>query len=521
MIDRLFVAGKFVLLKGSMNERTRRLWAGAEAEALGFGGVAAVAAATGMAISTVRKGRDELRAGPSSDGLVRVRRAGAGRPSLEEKDPGIKAALESLVDPTTRGDPESPLRWTCKSTRVLARELTKTGHPVSPQKVGALLRTSGFSLQGTSRVKEGKSHPDRNAQFEHINKLAKSFSARGVPVVSVDSKKKELVGEHGNAGREWQPKGKAVEVLTYDFPDPNVRKAIPYGIYDVSSNTGFVNVGIDHDTPNFAVGSIEKWWTTMGSKRYPAATELFLTADGGGSNSHKSRVWKAELQSLADRKHLTIHVSHFPPGTSKWNKIEHRLFSFITLNWRGRPLTTYETVVSLIAATTTAKGLRVRAQLDKGQYPCGAAVEDHVMQGLALTRAPFHGDWNYTLRPRTVQELARAQMLVEPKRKPSPLRRTLADWSKLVRAQIASGDNSNQFCKRNGINYQTFMQVRGGIAGSPYMRDADDWKRLVHQQVNSGLLSKTFCRQHGIEYTSFLYQRRKLLGPLNGGQSDH
>jgi hypothetical protein len=461
MGDCAVIRKKYSLLKPTMGERARRLWAGAEADAIGYGGVALLARASGLAISTVRKGRDEVRAGASLSDVVQERRPGAGRSRLEKKNPELTPALENLVDPATRGDPESPLRWTCKSVRTLARELTKAGHRVSPQKVSSLLRDRGYSLRGTSRVKEGKEHPDRNAQFEHIYERSKRFLAQGVPVISVDSKKKEMVGEYANAGREWQPKGKAVEVLTYDFPDPKIRKAIPYGVYDLSHNNAFVNVGIDHDTPHFAVCSIEKWWASMGSARYPKATELFITADAGGSNSYLSRVWKAELQKVADRKRLTIHVSHFPPGTSKWNKIEHRLFSFITLNWRGRPLTTYKTIVSLIAATTTTKGLRVKARLDQHPYPLGIEVTSQAWQGLALKRDSFHGDWNYTIQPRTPEQIAEANRTIPPR---LPIRRR-AFWEPLVREQQASGMNSTDFCRMRDIPYSSYIRWRKNVMG--------------------------------------------------------
>src|SRR6266852_1183450 len=390
---------KFELLARAITERTRRLWAGAEADAIGHGGVSAVAAATGMAISTVRKGRDEVRAGVSKDDVVRDRRPGAGRKRLEKKDPAIPEVLESLVDPAMRGDPESPLRWTTKSTRTLARELTRRGHPLGANKVAQLLHLCSNSLQGTSRVKEGQSHPDRNAQFEYINARSKEFISRNVPVISVDTKKKEAVGEFANAGRDWQRKGKAVEVVTYDFFDASAPNAIPYGVYDIAQNNGYVNVGTDHDTPVFAAHSIGRWWTLMGCLRYPDAKELFITADSGGSNSRKSHVWKAELQELADRHRLTIHVSHFPPGTSKWNKIEHRLFAFISMNWRGRPLTSHEVSVELIGATTTRTGLTVQAVRDTGTYPTTIKVTDAELTTVRLTPHAFHGEWNYTITP--------------------------------------------------------------------------------------------------------------------------
>lgn len=386
-----------------MDERARRLWCGAEAGAIGYGGVAAVARATGMAISTVRKGRDEARAGAQPEDVVKVRRSTGKRP-YESTHPKVWPALEKLVDPVTRGDPESPLRWTCKSTQVLASELLKRhGLSVSDRTVAKLLRDHGYSLQAPHKTVEGKQHPDRNAQFERLNAKAEDCLKRNVPFISVDTKKKELVGNFKNAGREWQPQGEPELVDVHDFPSDAVGKAIPYGIYDVASNTGFVSVGVDHDTPVFAVTSIEAWWKQLGSKRYPDARELFITADAGGSNSYRSHVWKRELQRLADKLDLSIHVGHFPPGTSKWNKVEHRLFSFISINWRGRPLRTFETVVNLIGNTTNRGGLVVRARLDRRRYPIGKKVSAKELRELKIERDEFHGDWNYIVRPRAKQ----------------------------------------------------------------------------------------------------------------------
>jgi hypothetical protein len=349
----------------------------------------------------VTLGRNEVRAGASSGDVVRVRRSGGGRRRHEVAYPDLLPALEKLVDPVTRGDPESPLRWTCKSTRVLAAELfAQHGIRVGDETVARLLRERGYSLQATSKAVEGAQHPDRNAQVEHINAKAQACIKRGVPFISVDTKKKELVGNFQNGGREWQAKGEPDRVDVHDFPDDAVGKAIPYGIYDVAANDGFVNVGVDHDTPVFAVISIETWWKHMGQKRYPGARELFITADAGGSNGYRLHGWKAELQRLADKLGMTIHVSHFPPGTSKWNKIEHRLFSFITMNWRGRPLRTYETVVNLIGNTSTMSGLVVRAQLDRRKYPTGRKVSAKELRALKIERDAFHGDWNYVISPR-------------------------------------------------------------------------------------------------------------------------
>lgn len=393
---------KFEALSPAMGERMRRLWAGSEAEAYGDGGLAAVARATGMSRTTIRSGRNELREGLAAEPEGHTRRPGAGRPRIEDVNPGLVEALESLVDPVTRGDPESPLRWTAKSTRKLAEELGQRGYQISPQKVGELLRDCGYSLQATHKTTEGKQHPDRNAQFELISERVDEFQARGAPVISVDTKKKELVGDFKNAGREWQPKGEPVPVRVHDFIDKTLGKVIPYGVYDVTRNTGWVNVGTDHDTPAFAVESIWQWWWRMGRRTYPDASELLITADSGGSNSSRSRVWKASLQDLADRTGLTICVSHLPPGTSKWNKIEHRLFCHITENWRGRPLVDHETVVNLIGSTRTAKGLRVKAKLDTREYPLGVKVTDAEMGGLSLMRDDFHGEWNYKLVPRQI-----------------------------------------------------------------------------------------------------------------------
>ena len=377
----------------------RRLWAGAEADALGWGGVATVARATGMAISTVRKGRDEVRAGARPADLDRVRRSPGRRP-FEDEHPEVWPALERLVDPMTRGDPESPLRWTCKSTRKLAEDLSAQQIQISDRTVAKLLRDHGYSLQAPNKSVEGTQHPDRNAQFEHINATAEDCIGRGVPVISVDTKKKELVGNFKNGGREWQLEGQPELVDVHDFPDDAVGKAIPYGVYDLASNNGFVNVGTDHDTPVFAATSVEAWWKQVGSPRYPGARELFITADAGGSNSHRSRVWKHELQRVADKTGLSIRVSHFPPGTSKWNKVEHRLFSFISMNWRGRPLRTFETIVNLISNTTNRGGLVVRARLDRRNYPIGKRVSAKEFRALNIERDEFHGDWNYVIRPR-------------------------------------------------------------------------------------------------------------------------
>jgi hypothetical protein len=388
-----------------MNERGRRLWAGTEAGAIGFGGVAAVARATGMAISTVRKGRDEARGGAVPEDVVNTRRSTGKRP-YEKLHPEVWPAIEKLVDPLTRGDPESPLRWTCKSTQMLATELLKNhGISVSDRTVAKLLRAHEYSLQAPNKSVEGNQHVDRNAQFEHINDKAQECIARGVPVVSVDTKKKELIGNFKNDGQEWQPKGEPELVDVHDFPSDAIGKAIPYGVYDIAANDGFVSVGVDHDTPVFAVTSIDAWWKQVGEKRYPNAREIFITADAGGSNGHRPRMWKAELQRIADKLKLEIHVSHFPPGTSKWNKIEHRMFSFISMNWRGRPLRTYETIINLIGNTTNRGGLVVRARLDRRRYATGRKVSAKEFRSLNIEKDVFHGDWNYVIKPRESSSL--------------------------------------------------------------------------------------------------------------------
>jgi hypothetical protein len=405
MIDEAFdeeqiVRTKFEALRPVMDERVTRLWAGAEADALGDGGIAIVGRATGLSRTTIRAGRDELRAGATADEVVWVRRPGGGRPRIETETPEILDALDTLVDPVTRGDPESPLRWTSKSTRKLADELGAQGYVLSPQKVGQLLHARGYSLQATQKTIEGTSHPDRNEQFEYINDRVDAFHARRAPVISVDTKKKELVGPYANGGREWQAQGAPEQVRVHDFIDDTLGKVIPYGVYDLAQNTGWVNVGVDHDTAAFAVESIARWWRSMGKKNYPSATTLLITADAGGSNSARSRAWKVELQRFADRSGLTISVSHFPPGTSKWNKIEHRLFCHITENWRGRPLVDHETVVQLIGSVRTTTGLTVKARLDRRTYPIGVKVPDTEMDSICLTPADFHGEWNYTIHPR-------------------------------------------------------------------------------------------------------------------------
>jgi hypothetical protein len=396
------IQGKYLALSTVMDERVRRHWAAAEAMALGWGGISIVSAATGLARNTIAAGVRELaqRAEQTDATIdVRLRRPGGGRKPITEVDPELLRALEALIDPVTRGHPESPLRWTCKSTAKLAEELTQENHPVTDRTVARLLKKTGYSLQANRKTREGSSHKDRNAQFEYINRQVLLFQKQNQPVISVDTKKKELVGEYKNPGQEWQPKGRPEKVKVHDFPDKRLGKAIPYGVYDLASNEGWVSVGIDHDTAQFAAASIRRWWTEMGSKRFPRAGKLLITADGGGSNSSRNRLWKKSLQELADELELTLKVCHFPPGTSKWNKIEHRLFCFITKNWRGRPLTTYEVIVNLIASTTTKTGLVVQAALDSNQYETGITVTDEELARLRITPAKFHGEWNYTIEP--------------------------------------------------------------------------------------------------------------------------
>jgi len=385
-----------------MDERMRRQWAASEARELGWGGVTAVARATGFSRVTITAGLRELKL-PLRKRVAeaaRVRRPGGGRRSLAEDDPELLATLETLIEPATRGDPESPLRWTCKSTRRLAEELTRQKHPASPSTVARLLRAAGYSLQANRKTREGASHPDRNAQFEYINGLVERFLRRGEPAISVDAKKKELVGDFKNGGREWRPQGTPEEVRVHDFQDKDLGKVIPYGVYDLLNNQGWVSVGIDHDTAEFAVNTIRRWWRQLGQRRFPQARELLVTADGGGSNGSRCRLWKVSLQKLADELELVLHVCHFPPGTSKWNKIEHRLFSFITQNWRGKPLVSRQAIVSLIASTTTRSGLIVKAVLDTNHYDTAIKVTDAELGRLRLQPHRFHGDWNYTLRPR-------------------------------------------------------------------------------------------------------------------------
>jgi hypothetical protein len=381
-----------------LDERTRRIMAATEAMSLGYGGVSLVSRACGLSRKAIRKGIREL--GSRGKPLVdRIRRPGAGRKSITQSDPRLIQTLETLIDAQTRGDPESPLRWICKSTRSIAAELGEQEHPVSHMKVAQILHDLDYSLQSNRKTLEGKDHPDRDAQFRHINLTVKKSLGQGIPVISVDTKKKELIGNYDNAGRQWRAARQPIEVQGHDFPSPAVPRAYPYGIYDIGRNAGFVNVGTDHDTGAFAVASIRGWWRAEGKRIYPNADTILITADAGGSNGWRLRLWKLELQKFADQTAMAISVCHFPPGTSKWNKIEHRLFSFISSNWRGEPLRDYETIVNLIAATTTAKGLKVTCRLDRRKYPTGREVSDEQMRRVNLQPNKFHGEWNYCIKP--------------------------------------------------------------------------------------------------------------------------
>jgi hypothetical protein len=381
-----------------LDERTRRIMAATEAMSLGYGGVSLVSRACGLSRKAIRKGILEL--GARGRPMVgRIRRPGAGRRSITQSDPRLVETLEALIDEQTRGDPESALRWICKSTRSIAEELSAQDHPVSHMKVAQILHDLDYSLQSNRKTLEGIDHPDRDAQFRHINLTVKKCLGQAIPVISVDTKKKELIGNYDNAGRQWRTTKQPIQVQGHDFPGPEIARAFPYGIYDIGRNAGFVNVGTDHDTGAFAVASIRGWWRAQGRKIYPDAKTILITADGGGSNGWRLRLWKLELQKFADQTALGISVCHFPPGTSKWNKIEHRLFSFISSNWRGEPLRDYETIVNLIAGTTTAKGLKVTCRLDRRKYPTGREVSDEEMQRVNLERNKFHGEWNYVIKP--------------------------------------------------------------------------------------------------------------------------
>jgi hypothetical protein len=434
-VSREMLAAKFGAIFPHLDERQRRLLMGAEARALGHGGIRLVARAAGVREATVSLGVDELDSGAGP--LGRARRPGGGRKRSADLDAGLRPALLALVEPEERGDPVSPLRWTTKSTRKLAAELTAQGHKVSADTVGVLLREEGFSLQGNAKTIEGKQHPDRDAQFRYINEQIKAHQATADPVISVDTKKKELVGEFASAGRQWRPKGDPVATRTHDFPQDSLGKAIPYGIYDVAANAGWVNVGTDHDTAAFAVESIRRWWHDAGKASYPAARRLLVTADAGGSNGYRTRAWKAELATFAAEAGLEVTVCHFPPGTSKWNKIEHRLFSAIAMNWRGRPLTSHEVIVSSIAATTARSGLTVTAELDTSTYPTGVKISDTQLAALPLNRHGWHGDWNYTLHPS-----AQAAQLLPPAPPPPAQPRPGLGW---LRHPALTGLTSRQW----------------------------------------------------------------------------
>jgi len=397
-VDTELIKTRFESIAPFLDERLRRIFAAAEAMAIGYGGPSIVSREIGVSRAAIALGLKELKA-PEKPDTQRIRKKGGGRKRATDKDPTLREDLERLLESATRGDPESPLLWTCKSVRKLSGELNQMGHKASHNLVAELLKDMGYSLQANQKTLEGSSHPDRNAQFEFINSKVKDYQANEQPVISVDTKKKELVGDFKNAGRELRPKGDPQKVRVHDFLIPELGRASPYGVYDITDNVGWVNVGIDHDTSAFAVESIRGWWHTMGRERYPVAKQLLITADGGGSNGYRVRLWKLELQKLANETGLSISVSHLPPGTSKWNKIEHRLFSFITQNWRGKPLVTHEVIVNLIAATSTKKGLQVRCQLDTNTYPKGIKISDELMANINIERDSFHGEWNYTISP--------------------------------------------------------------------------------------------------------------------------
>jgi hypothetical protein len=395
------IRNRFTALSPHLNEKHRRLWCACEAKELGHGGINAVSIATGMSQKTIRSGlKDLVEPIQVEADMARVRKSGGGRKKAKEKNPELLVALEALLEPYTIGDPMRPLRWTSKSTKNLSIELSKQGHKVSARTVASLLKDLGYGLQANFKRSEGKGHPDRNAQFEYINTMAEAFQSRASPVISVDAKKKELIGNYKNAGQEWEKRGTPVEVEAYDFIDPSKGKVTPYGVYDTTLNLGWVSVGTDNDTAQFAASSVSRWWSNMGESAYPEAKELLIFADGGGSNGSRNRLWKKSLQEFSDREGLKIVVCHFPPGTSKWNKIEHRMFCHITQNWRGKPLISHEVIVSLIGATKTEAGLRIQAQLDEAKYSKGLKISDSEMESLNIETADFHGEWNYMISPR-------------------------------------------------------------------------------------------------------------------------
>ena len=406
MVSNEELRAKYQALATRLDEATLRLWAATEARSLGRGGVSAVAEASGLSRTTIYAGLEELKARKTrrsvtlAEPAARIRAPGGGRKKLTTKDPTLLRALEALVEPVTRGDPQSPLRWTCKSTTRLAAELNRRKHRVSQRTVYDLLAQLNYSLQSTRKTREGAQHPDRDAQFTYIARVVKEFQAAGQPVISVDTKKKEILGDFANRGREWRPRGQPESVRVHDFMDPQLGKVVPYGVYDLAANAGWVSVGIDHDTAEFAVESIRRWWREMGAPLYPRATRLLITADCGGSNGHRLRLWKVQLQRLADELRLALRVCHFPPGTSKWNKIEHRMFCHITNNWRGRPLLSRRVVVNLIGRTTTVQGLRIKARLDTHRYEPGIKVSQDQLAAVMLKPDAFHGEWNYAIKPR-------------------------------------------------------------------------------------------------------------------------
>ena len=504
-VTREVLAAKFGAIFPHLDERQRRLLMGAEARWLGHGGIRLVAGAAGVSEVTVSRGVAELDSGAGP--LGRVRRPGGGRKRAAEVDPGLVPALLALVEPEERGDPVSPLRWTVKSTRTLAAELTRQGHTVSADTVGDLLRAEGFSLQGNAKTIEGKRHPDRDARFRYINEQAKDHQGSGDPVISVDAKKKEQVGEFASAGRQWRPQGQPRAVRTHDFPDEGLGKAIPYGVYDVTANTGWVNVGTDHNTAEFAVGSIRRWWQAAGQAAYPAARRLLITADAGGSNSYRTRAWKAGLAELAAETGLEVTCCHFPPGTSKWNKIEHRLFSAIALNWRGRPLTSHEVIVNTIAATTTTTGLTVRAGLDTGLYPAGVKISDAQMAALPLGRHAWHGDWNNTLHP---------QATISPAPPPAPPRPRRAGCGQDTLTHPAltgmSRADLDNLATALALPWQAAQEARlYQQRGGPRRRPATSGPRPAFDLT--GQLAVTLIHQH-------LHLPQHVLGWLTGTYPD-